>query len=59
LGLVMAIGIAACMIAALTFLPAVLNILAQFNWSVTATEHHKKKTQWRQCKVATGSEEPR
>ena len=40
LGFVMAIGIAACMIAALTFLPAVLNILTRYGWSVT-----KKKTQ--------------
>jgi hypothetical protein len=40
LGLVMAMGIAACMIAALTFLPAVLNILARYGWTVA-----KKKTQ--------------
>jgi hypothetical protein len=40
LGFVMAIGIAACLVAALTFLPAALNILARYGWSVT-----KKKTQ--------------
>jgi uncharacterized protein len=40
LGFVMAIGIAACMIAGLTFLPAAINILAQYGWSIT-----KRKTQ--------------
>ncbi|MGD0812010.1 MAG: MMPL family transporter [Verrucomicrobiota bacterium] len=40
LGLVMAMGIAACMVAALTFLPALLNILARYGWTVA-----KKKTQ--------------
>jgi hopanoid biosynthesis associated RND transporter like protein HpnN len=40
LGFVMAIGIAACLVAALTFLPAALNILARYGWSVT-----KRKTQ--------------
>ena len=39
LGFVMAIGIAACMIAGLTFLPALLNILARYDWTV------QKKTQ--------------
>jgi uncharacterized protein len=34
LGLVMSIGIAACMVAGLTFLPAVLNILFKRGWTV-------------------------
>jgi hopanoid biosynthesis associated RND transporter like protein HpnN len=34
LGLVMSIGIAACMVAGLTFLPALLNILFHRGWSV-------------------------
>src|SRR5580658_9746758 len=32
LGLVMSLGIAACMIAALTFLPALLNVLGRAGW---------------------------
>src|SRR5208283_1288235 len=35
LGLVMATGLAACLIAALTFLPALLHILERAGWSVT------------------------
>src|SRR5471032_2287242 len=35
LGMVMAFGIAACMVAALTFLPAVLGWLGKWGWSVT------------------------
>lgn len=35
LGLVMAVGIAACMVAGLTFLPAVISILGHYGWSVT------------------------
>jgi hopanoid biosynthesis associated RND transporter like protein HpnN len=34
LGLVMSAGIAACMIAGLTFLPALISILGRFGWSV-------------------------
>jgi hypothetical protein len=54
LGLVMAIGIAACMIAALTFLPAVLNILARYGWSVT-----KKRPSSDNARSPLGLEEPR
>jgi predicted RND superfamily exporter protein len=35
LGLVMSIGIAACMIAGLTFLPALINVLGRVGWTVT------------------------
>jgi len=35
LGLVMSLGIGACMIAGLTFLPALLSILARYGWNVT------------------------
>ncbi|MEO8428878.1 MAG: MMPL family transporter, partial [Verrucomicrobiota bacterium] len=35
LGAVMAIGTAMCMVASLTVLPAVLNLLSQFGWSMT------------------------
>jgi predicted RND superfamily exporter protein len=35
LGLVMALGIGACMIAGLTFLPALISILGRFGWNVT------------------------
>ena len=35
LGLVMSLGIAACMIAGLTFLPALISILGRYGWSVT------------------------
>jgi predicted RND superfamily exporter protein len=35
LGLVMSVGIGACMIAGLTFLPALISILDRFGWSVT------------------------
>jgi preprotein translocase subunit SecF len=35
LGMVMSLGIAACMIAGLTFLPALISILGRFGWSVT------------------------
>jgi predicted RND superfamily exporter protein len=35
LGFVMSLGIAACMIAGLTFLPAVISILGRYGWSVT------------------------
>jgi hypothetical protein len=35
LGLVMSAGIASCMIAGLTFLPALISILGRYGWSVT------------------------
>jgi hypothetical protein len=54
LGLVMAVGIAACMIAALTFLPALLNILARYGWSVT-----KKRPSSDNARSPLGLEEPR
>jgi uncharacterized protein len=54
LGLVMAIGIAACMIAGLTFLPAALNILSRFGWNVT-----KKRPSSDNARSPLGLEEPR
>lgn len=54
LGFVMAIGIAACLVAALTFLPAALNILAQYGWSVT-----KKRPSSDNARLPLGLEEPR
>jgi predicted RND superfamily exporter protein len=38
LGLVMSLGIGACMIAGLTFLPALISILGRFGWSLTEKE---------------------
>jgi predicted RND superfamily exporter protein len=35
LGMVMSVGIAACMLAGLTFLPAVISILGHYGWNVT------------------------
>jgi preprotein translocase subunit SecF len=35
LGLVMSVGIGACMIAGLTFLPALISILGRYGWSIT------------------------
>jgi hopanoid biosynthesis associated RND transporter like protein HpnN len=54
LGLVMAVGIAACMIAGLTFLPAALNILGRFGWNVT-----KKRPSSDNARSPLGLEEPR
>jgi len=54
LGFVMAIGIGACMIAGLTFLPAVLNILARYGWSIT-----KKRPSSDNARSPLGLEEPR
>jgi hopanoid biosynthesis associated RND transporter like protein HpnN len=54
LGLVMAMGIAACMIAALTFLPAALNILSQYGWAVA-----KKRPSSDNARSPLGLEEPR
>jgi hypothetical protein len=54
LGFVMAIGIAACMIAALTFLPAAINILARYDWNIT-----KKRPSSDNARSPLGLEEPR
>jgi predicted RND superfamily exporter protein len=54
LGFVMAIGIAACMIAGLTFLPALLNILSRYGWNVT-----KKRPSSDNARSPLGLEEPR
>jgi predicted RND superfamily exporter protein len=34
LGWIMAVGVATCMVIALTLLPAILNILSQYGWSI-------------------------
>src|SRR6185295_18200253 len=34
LGYVMSVGVAACMIAGLTFLPSVLNLMTRFGWKI-------------------------
>ncbi|MGH7980257.1 MAG: MMPL family transporter, partial [Limisphaerales bacterium] len=58
LGEVMAMGIALCMIAALTFLPAFLNLIGR-RWSlIKDTDNAAKKTQRRQTPTL-GQEEPR
>jgi uncharacterized protein len=54
LGLVMAIGIAACMVAGLTFLPALLNVLGRLGWTVS-----KKGPSSRNAVPPLGPEEPR
>lgn len=54
MGLVMAMGIAACMVAGLTFLPAVLNLLSKIGWTVT-----KKRPSSNNAKSPLGLEEPR
>jgi hypothetical protein len=54
LGFVMAIGIGACMIAGLTFLPALLNILARYGWTVA-----KKRPSSDNARSPLGLEEPR
>jgi hypothetical protein len=53
LGLVMSVGIAACMVAALTFLPAILNLLARRGWSVA------KRPSSDNARSPLGLEEPR
>jgi hypothetical protein len=53
LGLVMSIGLATCMIAGLTFLPALLNLLVGKRTSLKASG--KSATQCRQCTIGTGS----
>ena len=54
LGLVMAIGIAACMIAGLTILPALLNVLGRLGWTVS-----KKRPSSSNAAPPLGLEEPR
>lgn len=54
LGFVMAIGIAACMIAGLTFLPALLNVLGKYGWVV-----QKKRPSSSNARPPLGLEEPR
>jgi len=54
LGLVMSVGIAACMIAGLTFLPALISILGRFGWSVA-----NKKPGSGDATPPPGMEEPR
>jgi len=45
----MSLGVAMCMIAGLTFLPALLQLIT------TWRDKMKKTTQWRQCTIDTGS----
>jgi hopanoid biosynthesis associated RND transporter like protein HpnN len=52
LGLIMATGTATCMFVALTFLPALLNLLDQRGWTI-------KKTQRDNAQSTLGREEPR
>jgi hopanoid biosynthesis associated RND transporter like protein HpnN len=55
LGLVMAMGIATCMVAGLTFLPAFLNVLAHLGWTVTK----KNRPSSSNAVPPLGLEEPR
>jgi predicted RND superfamily exporter protein len=52
LGLVMSTGVAACMLAGLTFLPALLNLLMQRGWTI-------KKPSGDNARSTLGREEPR
>jgi predicted RND superfamily exporter protein len=54
LGLVMSLGIGACMIAGLTFLPALISILAGYGWSIT-----EKRPGGDNAKPPPSPEEPR
>jgi hypothetical protein len=54
LGLVMSVGIAACMIAGLTFLPALISVLGRFGWGVA-----NKKPGSGDATPPPGMEEPR
>jgi predicted RND superfamily exporter protein len=54
LGFVMAVGVSTCMIAALTFLPALLNLLIRAGWKL-----HKEKPGDKNAQLSPGSEEPR
>jgi predicted RND superfamily exporter protein len=53
LGIIMATGVATCMVAGLTFLPALLNLLSAKGWTI------KKKTQRDNAQSTLGREEPR
>jgi hopanoid biosynthesis associated RND transporter like protein HpnN len=55
LGIVMTIGLATCMVAGLTILPAILNLLERRNKRLKWTSADKKTTQCRQCTIDTGS----
>ena len=55
LGYVMATGLMTCMIAALTFLPALLNLLSRKNALKRDAGDVEKSTQCRQCTIDTGS----
>ena len=52
LGYVMSVGTATCMFVALTFLPALLNLLDRYGWTI-------KKTQRDNAQSTLGREEPR
>ena len=52
LGYVMATGLASCMIAGLTFLPALLRLLMRQNPPAIRPD---EATQYRQCTIDTGS----
>jgi hopanoid biosynthesis associated RND transporter like protein HpnN len=52
LGYVMSVGTATCMVVALTFLPALLNLLDRYGWTI-------KKTQRDNAQSTLGREEPR
>ena len=52
LGIVMATGVTTCMVVGLTFLPALLNLLDRYGWSI-------KKTQRDNAQSTLGREEPR
>jgi uncharacterized protein len=52
LGIIMSVGVATCMIVGLTFLPALLNLLAKYGWQI-------KKTQRDNAQSTLGREEPR
>jgi uncharacterized protein len=52
LGIVMATGVTTCMLVGLTFLPALLNLLDRYGWSI-------KKTQRDNAQSTLGREEPR
>jgi predicted RND superfamily exporter protein len=54
LGLLMSLGIATCMIAGLTFLPALISVLGHYGWSVT-----KKTLGSGHAKPPPSAEEPR
>ena len=52
LGIVMSVGVAACMLAALTFLPALLTLLLKWGWRI-------KKPSGENAQSSLGREEPR